>query len=521
VRVATVEPEAASEPWTRRLISAAIGHPATRRLALTHAIDDVADSLITLSLLGSLFFNVSLDASRTQILMYLLLAAAPLALVAPAVGPLLDRSRVGYRWVVAGTQLSRALLALGLAGSLRTLAFYPLVFGILLARKAYALARTAVVAQLLPNENELVRASGLLARVGTVAGGAGTALGGALILVIGVEWLPVVAAGVYLVAAGISTTLPATSVEGLTAAAIVRAETPSDVNVATAAVALIRAAAGALTFLLALAIKRGGGDEWIYASALVAAGVGAFVGTMIAPRLHRRLASERIIAVTLLAPALVSALGVLIVGNMSIIAIALSIGMAGSVAARAMDALYGRIPQLVRGRAISRSELFFQLANVAGAVCAVVATPSPRVGFAVVALVLLSGGLAYSSRISLSIRHEAGSFLLGRRTGASDDLAHSLLDQAVRCAEQGNHAMAIAVADAAARIAVTGNDGGVDTREWDGLRAAIESVVLRRRPASAHLAVAVVATARSLVDAAGTADAAESGAAEPAAAESG
>ena len=500
MEAAQVEPEARSEPLSRRLIGAVIGHPATRRLALTHAIDDVADSMVTLSLLGSLFFNVSLDASRTQILLYLLLAAAPLAVVAPAVGPLLDRSRVGYRWVVAGTQLSRALLALGLAGSLRTLAFYPLVFGILLARKAYALARTAVIAQLVPNENELVRASGLLARIGTVAGGAGTALGGALILLIGVEWLPVVAAGVYLVAAGVSTTLPATSTDGPTATAIVRAETPADVNVATAAVALTRAAAGALTFLLALAIKRGGGDEWIYASALVGAGVGAFVGTMIAPRLHRRLTSDRIIALALLAPAVVSAFGVLVVGNVSIIAIALSIGMAGSVAARAMDALYGRIPQRVRGRAISRSELFFQLSNVAGAACAVVATPSPRVGFAVVALLLLSGGIGYSSRIRLSLRHEAGSLLLGRRHGAGDDLTHSLLDQAVRCAEQGNHAMAVAVADAAARIAVTDDDGRVDTREWDALRPRIESVVLRRASASADLAVAVIATARTLAD---------------------
>jgi predicted MFS family arabinose efflux permease len=502
VQAAPVDVEARSDPLSRRLIGAVIGHPATRRLALTHAVDDVADSLVTLSLLGSLFFNVSLDASRTQILLYLLLAAAPLALVAPAVGPLLDRSRLGYRWVVAGTQLARAFLALGLAGSLRTLAFYPLVFGILLSRKAYALARTAVVAQLLPNENELVRASGLLARIGTVAGGAGTALGGALILWIGVEWLPAVAAGVYAVAAAISTTLPATHAEGPTPAAIVRAETPTDVNVATAAVALTRASAGALTFLLALAIKRGGGDEWIYASALVAAGVGAFIGTMVAPRLHRRLPSERIIAVTLLAPALVSALGVLIVGNMSIIAIALSIGMAGSVAARAMDALYGRIPQRVRGRAISRSELFFQLSNVTGALCAVIATPSPRVGFAVVALVLLCGGLGFSSRIRLSLRQEAGSLLLGRRLGGGDDLAHSLLDQAVHCAEQGNHAMAIAVADAAARIAVTAMDGRSETGEWDALRPRIEAVVLRRAAASPDLAVAVVATARALADSA-------------------
>ena len=42
------------------------------------------------------------------------------------------------------------------------------------------------------------------------------------------------------------------------------------------AVAGTRAAAGALTFLLALTIKRGGGDKWIFVAALVAAGVGTF-----------------------------------------------------------------------------------------------------------------------------------------------------------------------------------------------------------------------------------------------------
>jgi predicted MFS family arabinose efflux permease len=499
VQVAT-SADARPAALRRRVIAAFVGHPATRRLALTHAIDDIADSLITLSLLGSLFFNVSLDASRTQILLYLLLAAAPLALVAPAVGPLLDRSRVGYRWVVCGTQLSRAVLALGLVGSLRTLAFYPLVFGILLARKAYALARMAIVSQLVPNENELVRASGLIARTGTIAGGAGTAIGGVLILVVGVEWLPAIASLVYLVAAGVSATLPTTTNESPAATAIVRAETPSDVNLATAAVALTRAAAGALTFLLALAIKRGGGDEWIYASALVAAGAGAFAGTLIAPRLHRRLTSDRIIALTLLAPAVVTVFGVLIVGNVSIIAIALSIGMAGSVAARAMDALYGRVPQRVRGRAISRSELIFQLSNVTGAVCAVLATPSPRVGFAVVALVLLAGGLAFSSRSRLSLRHEAGSLLLGRSRGAGDDLAHSLLNQAVHCAEQGNHAMAIAVADAAARIAVAARNGQAETGAWDDLRPTIDAVIHRRATASPDLAVMVVATARELAE---------------------
>ena len=487
----------------RRLADAIIGHPATRRLALAHAVDDFSDSMINLSLLGSLFFSVSLEASQGRILTYLLLTAAPLAIAAPAIGPLLDRWRAGYRSTILGSQAVRAVLSVAVAGSLQSLAFYPLVFGILLSRKAYALAKTAIVADLVPDRNDLVTASGHLARTGTVAGGIGTAIAGLLILLIGVEWLPVVGAGSYLVAAVVSSTLPVHRVEGRPAAVIVRAETPLDVKLATLAVALIRAAAGALTFLLAFAIKRGGGDEWIYASALVVAGGGSFVGTMVAPRLHRALASDRIVALTLLGPAVVTAFGVLTVGNFSIIAIAFAIGLGSSISSRAMDGFYGRVPLLVRGRAISFSELVFQLANVTGAACAVLASPSQRLGFAVVALMLIVGGAVYSSRVRLSLRLEAGSLLLGRpRVDESAHLSKTLLDEAVHHAEQGNHQLAIAIADAAVRVAA---DAGLlgptpaTSDSWDALRPSIDDVVLRDAEASAGLAVAVIATARAVV----------------------
>ena len=76
------------------------------------------------------------------------------------------------------------------------------MFGILLSRKAYALAKTAMVAQLAPERTELVTASGHLARTGTIAGGIGTAVGGGLIALFGVEWLPVVAAVVFVCGRG-------------------------------------------------------------------------------------------------------------------------------------------------------------------------------------------------------------------------------------------------------------------------------------------------------------------------------
>ncbi len=468
-----------------------------------HAVDDVADSLITLSLIGSLFFSVSLEASRSRILLYLLLTAAPLAVVAQVVGPALDRIRAGSRLVIISSHLARALFALLLASSLLSLAFYPLVFGILLSRKAYALAKTAMVAQLVPERTALVAASGHLARTGTMSGGIGTALGGGLIALVGVKWLPLVAAVMFVFAAVLAARIPALAIEPRVESAVIRVETPIDIRRAVPAVATIRAAEGALTFLLALSIKRGGGDEWIFVAALVAAGIGTFGGTIVSPRLHRAFSLNGIVVLTLLIPGAMSAFGVLTIGSLSIVAIALAIGLGGSVAARAMDALYGGVPHLMRGRIISRSELLFQLANVTGAAIAVLVYPGPRVGFAAVALVLILGGVTYASELKMSLRHEAGRWLLGQRPrSATEGLPLALLAEAMRFAEQGDHYVAIVVADSSVRVLDARGPAHPDSAaqpQWDALAARIAAVVDGTFDPTADDSRAVIEAAGALI----------------------
>ena len=468
-----------------------------------HAVDDLADSLITLSLIGSLFFSVSLEASRSRILLYLLLTATPLAVVAQVVGPALDRIRAGSRFVVISSHLARALFALLLASSLLSLAFYPLVFGILLSRKAYALAKTAMVAQLVPERTELVAASGHLARTGTISGGIGTALGGGLIALVGVKWLPLVAAVVFVIAAMLAARIPALAIEPRVESAVIRVETPIDIRRAVPAVATIRAAEGALTFLLALSIKRGGGDEWIFVAALVAAGIGTFGGTIVSPRLHRAFSLNGIVVLTLLIPGAMSAFGVLTIGSLSIVAIALAIGLGGSVAARAMDALYGGVPHLMRGRIISRSELLFQLANVTGAAIAVLVYPGPRVGFAAVALVLILGGVTYASELKMSLRHEAGRWLLGQRPrSATEGLPLALLAEAMRFAEQGDHYVAVVVADSSVRVLDARGPAPLDSAaqpEWDALAARVAAVVDGTFDPTADDSRAVIEAAGALI----------------------
>ncbi len=500
---ASADGRTASPSLLSRLTAAIAGPPAIRRLTLAHAVDDFADSLITLSLIGSLFFSVSLEASRSRILLYLLLTAAPLAVVAQVVGPALDRIRAGSRFVVIASHLARAVFALLLASSLLSLAFYPLVFGILLSRKAYALAKTAMVAQLAPDRNGLVAASGHLARTGTIAGGVGTAVGGAMIAAVGVKWLPVAAAVVFVCAALLTRRIPSTAVESRVESAVIRVETPVDVRRAAPAVATIRAAEGALTFLLALSIKRGGGDEWIFVAALVAAGIGTFLGTMVSPRLHRAFSSDGILVLTLLVPGAMSAFGVLTIGSISIVAIALAIGLGGSIAARAMDALYGSVPHLMRGRIIARNELVFQLANVTGAALAVLVYPGPRVGFAAVAAVLILGGLTYAWELRLSLRHEAGRWLLGRRPLlATEGLPLALLAEALRFAEQGDHYVAVIVAESAVRVVDARSPASSDCSTqgaWEALAPDVAAVVAGTLEPTYETSRAVIEAAAAVI----------------------
>jgi len=63
------------------------------RLALLHVVMTAGDTLVTVSLAGSLFFSISLGAAKNQVILYLLLTMAPFAVVAPLLGPVIDRSR--------------------------------------------------------------------------------------------------------------------------------------------------------------------------------------------------------------------------------------------------------------------------------------------------------------------------------------------------------------------------------------------------------------------------------------------
>jgi hypothetical protein len=69
-------------------------------LSRTHALAMAGDTLVTLALAGSLFFSISPNAARGRVALSLALTMAPFAVVAPLLGPAIDRSATGRKAMV-------------------------------------------------------------------------------------------------------------------------------------------------------------------------------------------------------------------------------------------------------------------------------------------------------------------------------------------------------------------------------------------------------------------------------------
>src|SRR2546423_9312131 len=141
------------------------------RLAVTHALAIGADTLVAVALAGSIFFSATLADARPKVLLYLAITMVPFAVVAPVMGPALDRTKGGRRLMVAVFALGRALLCLFMANHLKSLLFYPAAFGTLALSKGYLVAKSALVPAVVSDENELVEANSRLALIGVLAGG--------------------------------------------------------------------------------------------------------------------------------------------------------------------------------------------------------------------------------------------------------------------------------------------------------------------------------------------------------------
>jgi MFS family permease len=178
---------AAAAGGAGRFVHKVSGASGAGRTGLSHLIELTAaasfgDAFVAVSLAGSLFFSTSVEQARGRAAFALLITIAPYAILAPLIGPLLDRVRQGNRYIMMGTLLARGLLCWGMAGAVQyndTVTLLPAAFGVLVLQKAYGVTRAAVSPRLLPSEITLVTAnarSNLGSLIATSVG-AGVALG--------------------------------------------------------------------------------------------------------------------------------------------------------------------------------------------------------------------------------------------------------------------------------------------------------------------------------------------------------
>ena len=372
------------------------------RLAVAHALSVAGDTVVTVALAGTLFFDISPTAARGRVTLSLLLTMAPFAVVAPVLGPAIDRVRGGRRLMVVAAATGRAITCLAMAAVVDSLLLFPAAFTTLVLSKTHAVAKSSLVPPAVRSEELLVEANSKLALISGVVGFvmAGPAVG--VLQLAGAEWALRLAAVVFVVAAVAALRLSAGGREEA-AAREVAIEELHDVGIRMAAVAMavLRAAVGFLTFLIAFGFRRDGAPSWWFGVVIAASALGSLAGAALAPRLRERTGEEPILAASLGVVATAGLAATQFDGRVTTMFVAAVVGLAASAGKLAFDALVQRdAPDAVQGRSFARFETMFQLVWVVGALVPVVLSIPIKGGYAVLGI-----GGAMATAAYLTGRH--------------------------------------------------------------------------------------------------------------------
>ncbi|MFF0449656.1 MFS transporter [Streptomyces sp. NPDC004609] len=385
------------------------GESGLGRLIELHAVNGAGDVMITVALASTVFFSVPTDEARGRVTLYLAITLAPFALLAPVIGPLLDRLPHGRRAAMAGAMLTRAVLALTMSGAVVTgsLELYPAALGVLVASKAYGVVRSAVVPRLLPPKFSLVKANSRVTLAGLLATGIAAPIGAGLHR-IGPEWTLYGACALFLLGTYWALRLPhkVDSAKGERTAHILThgARRPSLRTVGPSVLhglqanAAFRGLSGFLIFFLAFLLREhplaGQSAAVSLGIAGVAAGTGNALGTAVGAWLKAR-GPETIIATVLGLVLTAAVLAAVFFGAGMVAVLAATAGLCQALAKLSLDALIQRdVPEEVRTSAFARSETLLQMAWVVGGAIGIVIPLNGVLGMSVAAGIVGAGAAA-------------------------------------------------------------------------------------------------------------------------------
>ena len=379
------------------------------RLIYLHFFNAAGDTAVAISLAGSLFFQVPSGEARGQVALFLGLTMLPFAIVAPLIGPFLDRFSHGRRWAIGATMAIRAFLAWALAGALAT-GDSPWLFaaalGVLVSSKAYGVTRAAAVPRLVPDGLTLVKANGRVSLAGIVGASVSAPLAG-LASLLGPDWSLRYAFVLFVVATIAAIRLPekldsSAGEEELVLLAPehqrarptgrprrARTRIPPAVAFALRANCGPRWLTGFLIMFMAFLLRENPPPSSFSAEVLSglivgAAGLGNGLGVA-AASLLKRINPSVTVVVVLVAAAGATLLATLFYGVLPLVVLGLTAGLAQTLGKFCLDATIQRdVPTRVQASAFARSDTTLQLAWVIGGFVGIALPLDPaRVGLGV------------------------------------------------------------------------------------------------------------------------------------------
>ena len=388
------------------------GDSGLSRLIELHAFNAAGDAAVAISLAGTLFFQVPTGEARGQVALFLGLTMLPFAVVAPLIGPFLDRFSHGRRWAVGATMAIRGFLCWVLATAVITESgwLFPAALGCLVASKAYGVTRAAAVPRLLPPNLTLVKANARVSLAGIVGAGISAPLA-IIASTFGPEWSLRYGFVVFVLATIWAIRLPeqvdASQGEGelvltgSTTTTTVRGRRPRTRIPAAVAFALRancgpRWLSGFLTMFMAFLLRDNPIGDWrpelLLGLVIGAAGLGNTLGIAIGSLLQR-LNPAMTVVLALLADVIVAVVAALFYGLVALVLLGLTAGLAQALAKLSLDSTIQRdVPSRIQASAFARSDTTLQLAWVIGGFAGIVMPLMPQLGLGIAAAVL--GGWA-------------------------------------------------------------------------------------------------------------------------------
>jgi hypothetical protein len=419
--------------WMVQRAATADGADKSGLTALTWPVvaNFATDAAMAVALANTLFFAAASAESKSKVALYLLITIAPFAVIAPLIGPALDKLQHGRRVALAASFALRTLLAVVLimnydsaGNSFPSWVLYPCALAMMVFSKSFSVLRSAVTPRVMPPTIDLVRVNSRLTMFGllggTIAGGVVAEgvefvcthflkLPGALFVVVAVtlagaflsmripRWVEVTAGEVpatlsYHRDSAHPRTQPP---EARTIGGSLRQPLGRNIITSLWGNCTIKVMVGFLILFPAFVAKAQHAHGWAQLELLgmigAAAAIGNFAGNFISARL--KLGRPAVMVVRCTIAVTVVALAAAVAGDRVVAAIATLITSGASAIAKAsLDAsLQHDLPEESRASGFGRSESMLQLAWVLGGALGVLVYTELGVGFTAVSALLILG----------------------------------------------------------------------------------------------------------------------------------